>query len=220
MGRAIIMFSLGLMFQVLGQVVYSYYIFIEHIDIPYPSLGDVGFFGTIFFYIYGIILIAHASGIKFSLSSVGSKIQVVLVPFVILLLSYFLILRDYSVDLSQPLATFLNYAYPLGSVVYISIALLTYSLTRSILGGTMRHKILFIIFAFFAQFIAEYCFIIFQNSYYPGSVLDYIYAISYTIFGFGIFQLFLPLKGLETKKVDGKVTSDTVIESTVVNTVS
>ena len=61
MGKAIIMFSLGLFAQEFGQIAYTYYIFIEHIEIPYPSIGDIGFFGTIPFYIYGAYLLAKVS---------------------------------------------------------------------------------------------------------------------------------------------------------------
>ncbi len=194
MGRAIIMFSFGLLFQEFGQLAYSYYIFVLHIAVPYPSIGDIGFFGTIPFYIYGIILLAEASGVRFSLNSISSKVQVIFIPLIILVVSYWLVLKNYSIDFKHPVETFLNYGYPTGPIIYISIALLTYSLTRNSLGGLMRSKILFIIIAFVAQFLAEYCFVIFQNTYYPGSILDYIYAVSYTLLGFGIFQLFTALK--------------------------
>ena len=71
MGRALIMFGLGLFAQEFGQLAYSYYIFVLKIEVPYPSIGDIGFFGTIPFYIYGSYLLAKASGVKVSLKSPG-----------------------------------------------------------------------------------------------------------------------------------------------------
>lgn len=198
-GRAIIMFSLGLLFQEFGQLAYSYYIFVLHIAVPYPSLGDIGFFGTIPFYIYGSFLLSQASGVKFTTKSIIAKLQVILIPLLMLIVAYFLILKNYSLDTSQPLTTFLNYGYPTGQAIYISIALLTYSLTRNILGGVMKSKILFIIIAFCAQFIADYSFVIFQKYYYPGSILDYLYVVSYFLMGLGICQLEIILIKLRSK---------------------
>lgn len=198
MGRAIIMFSLGLIFQEFGQIAYSYYIFILNHPV-YPSVGDIGFFGTIPFYIYGAYLLGLASGIRFSMQSVRSKIQAVIIPVTMLIVAYVLILRNYSFDLENPLVTFLDYGYPTGQAIYISIALLTYNLTKNYLGGIMKDKIRFLIIAFFAQFFADYCFVIFKNSYYPGSILDYLYVIAYTLMGLGICQLATTLKSIKAK---------------------
>lgn len=192
MGRAILMFSIGLLLQEFGQCAYTFYIFVLNVEIPYPSVGDIGFFGTIPFYIYGAYLLAKVAGVKVSLRSYGSKLQAIVIPVIMLLLAYGLFVQHYglaSIDLSRPLETFLNFGYPFGQAIYISIAILTYSLTRNILGGIMRPKILFIIFAFGAQFFADYAFIFFSDKYYPGSILDYLYLVAYFLMAFGIFQL-------------------------------
>lgn len=47
LGKSIFMFSMGLFAQVFGQIVYSYYANFYKINAPYPSIGDIGFFGTI-----------------------------------------------------------------------------------------------------------------------------------------------------------------------------
>jgi len=192
LGRAIVMFSLGLFAQEFGQCAYTFYIFILHIDVPYPSIGDIGFFATIPFYIYGAYLLARVAGVKISMSSYKSKLQAILIPAIMLLIAYGLFITHYtfaSIDLSKPLQTFLNFGYPFGQAIYISIGILTYSLTRNILGGIMRPVILFLIIAFGAQFLADYAFIFFSDKYYPGSILDYFYAIAYFLMAFGIIQL-------------------------------
>lgn len=195
-GRALIMFSLGLFAQEFGQLAYSYYIFILHVDIPYPSLGDLGFFGTIPFYIYGSYLLAKASGVNISLKSITNKLQAVIIPLVMLGVAYYLFLQHYEIDLSDPLATFLNFAYPLGQAIYISIGILTYSLTRGMLGGVMKSKILFLIFAFGAQFLADYYFIYTQQEYYPASIHDLIYALAYFLMALGLVQFLTVWKKL------------------------
>jgi hypothetical protein len=189
MGKAILMFSLGLFSQVFGQIAYSYYIFVLNVEIPFPSVGDIGFFGTIPFYIYGAILLAKASGVKLSFKSIKTKVQVLLIPLIMLVIAYTLFLKDYTLDLSTPLTTFLTFGYPLGQAIYLTIGILTYSLTRNLLGGVMKERVLFIIIAFGAQFLADYLFLYFQTDYFPGSYLDYLYFVSYFLMTMGILQL-------------------------------
>ncbi len=189
MGRAILMFSLGLFAQEFGQMAYTYYIFVSHIEIPYPSIGDIGFFGTIPFYIYGAYLLSKASGVRISLRSFKNKLQAIIIPLVMVGIAYFLFLRNYPLDFSQPLKSFLDFGYPLGQAIYVSIAIFTYFATRSLLGGIMKSKVLLILFAFVAQFLSDYLFIYFQNQYYPGHLIDLVYTFSYMIMAFGIIGL-------------------------------
>lgn len=188
-GRALIMFSLGLFFQEFGQLAYSYYIYVLHVDIPYPSLGDVGFFGTIPFYILGSLFLAKAAGVNVSLNQFFHKMQAILIPVCMLGIGYYLFLRNYAVDLSNPLVVFLDFGYPLGQAIYLSIGILTFSLTRNILGGVMKTKVMFFILAFVAQFLAEYIFVYFQSYYYAASFIDYFYLISYFLMTMAILQL-------------------------------
>ena len=200
MGKALIMLALGLFAQEFGQVAYSYYIFVLKIAIPYPSIGDVGFFGTIPFYICAAFLIGKASGVKFSFKSFTSKLQVVLLPLAILAIVYFTILKSYPLNFTAPIETFLNFGYPTGQAIYISLALLTYILTRNLLGGVMKPKILFLIIAFSSQFLADYLFIYFKNQYYPGSILDYMYVLAYFLMAFAILQFQTVLDKLKSTK--------------------
>jgi hypothetical protein len=189
LGRAIIMFSLGLFAQEFGQCSYTYYIFVLHIDVPYPSIGDLGFFGAIPFYIYGAYLLAKVSGVNVSVKSFKNKVQAIIIPVAILGVAYVLFLRNYPLDFTHPLETFLNYGYPFGQAIFISIGILTYSLTRNILGGIMKPKIMFLIVAFASQFLADYSFVFFADKYYPGSIFDYLYVVAYFLMAYGIFQL-------------------------------
>ncbi len=45
-GKAIMLFSIGLLLQSFGQSVDSYYNYFKNQAIPYPSLGDIGFMGA------------------------------------------------------------------------------------------------------------------------------------------------------------------------------
>src|SRR3989344_3896565 len=146
MGRAILMFSFGLFAQVFGQVVYAYYSFYQHVSVPYPSLGDLGYFGSIPLYIYGVWLLAKVSGVKIGLQSFKHQMLALLIPLLILGVSYFLFLNNYTFDWTNPVKIFLDFGYPFGQAIYISLAILTYLLSRNTLGGMMKNKVLFILF--------------------------------------------------------------------------
>lgn len=191
MGRAISVLSLGLLMQEFGQVVFSYYNIFLHTPVPYPSLADVGFFGTIPFYIYGIYLVAKMSGTKFSLNKMRNQLLVLIVPLVMLVITYAIFLRDYEFDFSDPVKVFLDFGYPFGEAIYISIALLAYGLTRNILGGVMRSKIVLIIAAFVLQYVAEFNFLwqSYNETWLNGGYGDYLYFLAYFVMAIAIIQL-------------------------------
>jgi hypothetical protein len=181
LGRSILAFSFGLLFQVFGQTVYSYYNLFAQIEAPYPSLGDVGFFGSIPLYIYGSLLLAKASGVSVTLKAFDKKIQAFFIPFLALALSYGVFLNDYEFDFTQPLKIFLDFGYPLGQAIYVSVAILTLSLSRNILGGMLKRPILLFLSALIFQYICDYNFLYEANRgiWFVGGYGDYLYAISY-----------------------------------------
>lgn len=188
-GKALYMLSFGLLAQAFGQYSFWFYNYVLKVAVPYPGIPDIGYFGTIPFYIVAALFLAKASGVKVSLSSFRSKLQALFVPVIMLLIGYFLFLNEYPLSESTPLQIFLDYGYPLGQAVYISIAILTLSLSHGILGGIMKNRVLLILFAFFAQFLAEYIFIYFHDLYFPASFIDTFYLTSYFLMTVSILQM-------------------------------
>jgi hypothetical protein len=190
-GRAMLMFSIGLLLQEFGQATLSYIDYVLHIQGAYPSIGDVGFFGSIPFYIYGVFLLAQASGVQFKLKSIESKIQAVIIPLVILVIGYYLFLRGYTFDWSNPLKIFLDFGYPLGQAIYVSIAILTYLLSKGVLGGIMKSKVFFILIALVVQFFSDYIFLYqsIQGTWAVGGINDYMYLCAYFIMTLSLMSL-------------------------------
>lgn len=187
-GRGIIFLSLGLIGEWFGQTAWTYYNVIVKINVPYPSWADLGYLSIIPLYSLGMLSLAKATGSQFSLKKIKGKLILIIIPVIMGCLSYYLFLKNFNPDLSQPVRTFLDLAYPLGEVIPISIALITFGLSNSILGGKMRGRILCIIFAFIAQYITDYTFLYraAQNSYYNGGPVDLMYATSFTIMSLGL----------------------------------
>lgn len=199
LGRAIAMFSLGLLAQEFGQVTLSYFHYVYDLEGLYPSLGDVGFFGSIPLYIYGVILLAQASGVKIKLQSFASKLQAIVIPLVMLGVGYYLFLQGYEFDWSSPIKVFLDFGYPFGQAIYVSLAILTYLLSRGVLGGIMKTKILVILFALVVQFLCDYTFL-YQSSrgvWHVGEINDYMYLIAYFIMTLALIRFELVYKSLK-----------------------
>jgi hypothetical protein len=191
LGRSILAFALGLLLQVLGQSVYSYYNLFADVQAPYPSLGDVGFFGSVLMYIYGVFLLARVSGVKVSLRSFRNQISAILIPLVMLALSYFIFLRGYEFDWSQPVRVFLDFAYPFGQAIYVSIAILTLILSRKVLGGIMRKPVLLFVFALIVQFLCDYNFLfqVSRETWFVGGYGDLLYAFSYLLMSLALIYI-------------------------------
>ena len=189
-GKAILAFSFGLLLQSLGQIVASYYVY-KIGDIPYPALDDIGFFGSVLCYIYGIWVLAKVSGIRFSRIRLSKKIQAIAIPLIMLILSFFIFLRGYEFDWTQKIRIFLDFGYPLGQALYIAIAILVYILSKKALGGIMRKPIMFIIIALVAQYLCDFTFLYQATNklYIPEGVNDFMYFISYFLMSLSLTQL-------------------------------
>lgn len=182
-GKSILLFSLGLFAQEFGQISYSLYTLLFHKEIPYPSIGDVGYFGSVILYASGVVSLGRALAIKFSGKSYRSNLIAVFLPLVILGGSYFVFLRDYSFADTSALVAALDFGYPLGQAIYISLAALVFILSRKYLGGIMRPVILALIFALGIQYAADFMFL-YQTrneTWVTGGINDLTYLFSYLV---------------------------------------
>ena len=183
LGKAILFFSIGLLLQSFGQTVDSYYNFLLNATIPYPSLGDVGFMGSVFAYIIASVFLLKATGIKVSIKSVKGKAIVIGLPLIVLVTCYFFFLQGYQFDWTNKIKIFLDFGYPLGQAAYVSIALMAYLMSKNYFGGTLRLPVVFLIIALVFQYVSDFTFL-YQanaNTWYVGGLNDFMYFISYTI---------------------------------------
>lgn len=199
MGRAILFFSIGLLLQGFGQTAFSYYNIILHSDIPYPSVADLGYFLSVIFYILGILTLARVVGTTFSIQAFTGKLIAFIVPALMLGISYTIFLRDYQYDWSAPLRTFLDFGYPLGEAIYVSIAIIALLSARTMLGGIMRTPILVVIFALIAQYVAEFNFLeqAHNGTWINGGYGDALYLLSYFIMSVSLIKIDAALRHQE-----------------------
>lgn len=201
MGKSLILFSFGLLGQLFGQIMYSYYIYFLKIEVPYPSLGDFGYFSTPIFYSFALIYLAKACGVTYNLKKIKYQIMSLIAPAFLLLVGYNIFLRGYEFDWNQPIKIFLDFWYPLGGAFYIGLAVSILLLSKGILGGIMKPKVMLLIFALFTQFAADFYFlyVTYYGKYYPGGANDYAEMIAYFFMNIALIELYKVY--LEIKKL-------------------
>ncbi len=210
LGRSLLFFSLGLLAQEAGQLIYTYYAYGAKIQIPYPSWGDVAYFGSVLLYIYAAWLLAKIAGVKFSIKNTKYKFIAIIVPAALLITSYTVLLHNHQYDTSKPITVFLDFGYPMGQAIYIAIAITAYLISRKMLGGLMKAGILFIILALFIQYVSDSTFI-YQSSrgtYLAGRYDDLFYLIAYFTMASAMIKFHSIYTGLRTRQT--KIAKDTV----------
>ncbi len=210
LGKALFFLSLGLLAQEAGQLILAYYINVAKIQIPYPSWGDVAYFGSTLSYICGAYYLTKAVGVKFTIKTNRYKIIAFIIPAILLIASYWVFLHNHQYDWHHPVTVFLDVGYPLGDAVYISMALIAYLLSRKILGGIMKAGALIIILALFAQYIADWTFL-YQSSratYVPAGYDDLFYLISYFVMATALIRFQAVYGDLKQKTTAAKAAKE------------
>ncbi len=189
-GKSFNFFSLGLILQSFGQITATYYVLTSG-TVPYPAVGDVGFFGSVIFYITGVLFLAKASNVRSSLNSLLEKAQAIMIPLLILAGSYWFFLRDYAFDWSYKIKVFLDFGYPLGQAFYLSIAILVLIVSRKKWGDSMRSPMMFLLIALAAQYSSDFTFLYqsMSGTYVAGGSVDGMYMLSYFLMAFSLVYL-------------------------------
>jgi hypothetical protein len=205
LGKALIFFSLGLFAQEAGQLVSSYYTQIAKVALPYPSLGDVAYFGSVLLYTCAAIFLSKLAGVGFSLKKPVYKIIAVVVPLVMLIFSYSLLLHNHQYDTTKPLTVFLDAGYPIVQACYVSIAIVAYLLSRKIMGGIMRAGFVLVVLALSVQYLSDFTFIYqsHRNTYVPGKYDDLFYLIAYFVMTTAMIKFHSIYSGLKNRPVTG-----------------
>lgn len=194
LGLSLLFFAFGLFAQEFGQLAYNYYIYVKKVDIPYPSIGDIGYFGSVVLYATAAFFLAKVAGAHTALKQSKKRWLVFLIPFALVGLSYWLFLRGYVFNWHHPLTIFLDFGYPFGEAIYISIGILAFLLSRKLLGGLMRNKILFLIVALCAQYAADFNFVYqaSKGTWADGGYGDYLYLFAYFVLSMALLNVVIP----------------------------
>jgi hypothetical protein len=194
LGRAVVFLSIGLLLQEFGQLMFSYYSYIEHIEAPYPSLADIGFFGAVPMYIIGAFFLTKGLGADVVIKKSPFKLAIgVIIPLIVLSVSYMLFLKDYDFTEKDSLTVLLDFGYPMGQAAFVSAALVILLALRGMLGGVMKMPVFLLLFAFIVQYAADFNFLyqVIQGTWTKSGIGygDYLYLLAYFFMGASILAL-------------------------------
>ncbi|KKS07136.1 hypothetical protein A3K01_01620 [candidate division WWE3 bacterium RIFOXYD1_FULL_43_17] len=201
-GKSLIFFSLGLLGQFFGQLAYDVEYYITYVENAYPSYGEIFFFSSIPFYIFGVWYIGKASGWGVSLRSLRNKIGSIIFPIIIVAISYFMFIKGSDFTGQSLIAIILSFAYPIGQAIFVSLALLAYYLSGNVLGGAMKNRVIFILFSLVFQYVADTVFLYktIQGTWMQADFSEYLFALSYALMTFAIIEFLVVYHQLEDKK--------------------
>lgn len=201
-GKAVFFVGLGVFCWGVGECIWSYYNLVLNVPAPYPSLADLGFAPSIFFYSLGAYYLSKASGAKFGLRNVGAKIFVAITPFIVLAFSWWILIEVARggvlvPDGETPLKTLLDIVYPLGDFVGLVIAVIVSSLSFKYLGGRYMWDIVAILAGLFAMYVGDtiFSYTTTVGTFYNGQLGDLFLSS-------GTFLLTYGALGLSTHKID------------------
>lgn len=196
-GKAVFFIGLGVFCWGVGESIWSYYNFVLNVAAPYPSLADLGFAPSIFFYGIGAIYLSKATGAKFGLRNPVAKVFVTIAPLLTLLVSYYLLVIVARGGVLVPdgetlLKTLLDLAYPLGDFVGLTISIIVSGLSFRYLGGKYRFDIYAILLGLGVMFVAD---VIFSytttvGTYYNANFGDLLLSTGTFLLTFGVLGFY------------------------------
>lgn len=202
-GRALLFISLGAICWGMGQMFWSlYYNIFTHVEIPYPSLADVGYSLSFPFLAAGLINLSKATGARFSLKHPAGKLLALFIIVAGMSAAYYLLIvvaRGGVIDFTEGgLKLFFDLAYPLGDLAIFLSSLLIYGLSFNYLGGKYKFATLSIISGLLVLFIGDFSFSYTTTvgTYYNGHWVDMVLPTAWMMVVFGV-------NSFEIRKVNG-----------------
>ncbi len=192
-GRGLFFISAGAICWGIGQMLWSlYYNIFTKVDIPYPSLADVGYSLSFPFLAIGLISLSKATGARFSLKHPGGKLLALFITVIGIIAAYYLLIvvaRGGVIDFTEGgLKLFFDLAYPIGDLIILLSGLLIYGLSFNYLGGRYKLPTLSVILGLFVLFLGDFSFSYTTTvgSYYNGHWVDMVLPTAWMLLVFGV----------------------------------
>ncbi|MES3032153.1 MAG: hypothetical protein V4699_02850 [Patescibacteria group bacterium] len=196
-GKAVFFIGFGIFLWGCGEAIWSYYNFFMNIPAPYPSIADLGFAPSIFFYGLGTFYLSKATGAKFGLRNKFAKFFVTIAPLFILALSYYLLINVARGGVlipegETPLKILLDIVYPLGDFIALTLGVIISGLSFQYLGGKYKSDIYAILLGLGVMFIADtiFSYTTTVGTYYNADFGDLVLALGTFLISFGILGFY------------------------------
>lgn len=196
-GKAVLLISSGTISWGLGTLTWSFYNFVLHVDVPYPSLADIGYALAIPLWTTGVFYLSQATGAKFTLRKLRGRVLLIALPLIAAVVSYyflFVIARGSAFPVEGGLLkVFLDFYYPIGDWVILTVAFIVFGLSLHYLGGNFRWPVMIILLGFVLMFISDvsFSYTTTVESYYNGHLVDLLFTVAIFLISFGVNSLYV-----------------------------
>lgn len=186
LGKALLFISLGVISYGLGTIVFFIYNMFLSTEIAYPSLADIGFFCMIPLAVYGLFLVLKQIRPKMDAKTI---IKVTILPVVVLAVIFPFFIYGKIGENVPWLTKALNIFYPLGDVLFLSIALVILSLTY---GSVLFKSLIVLSIGFIIEAIADFSFAYTATlgTYYTSCWVDVVYCLAFFTIGLGMYKVY------------------------------
>lgn len=197
-GRSVFLIGLGVFLWGVGEAIWSYYNFFLGVAAPYPSLADLGFAPSIFFYGLGAMFLAKATGAKYFLRDHWyARAFLVIGPILVAIFSYYVLVtvaRQGAIvfEGDTSLKALLDIAYPLGDFVALVVAVVVSGLSFKYLGGIYKMHIYAILLGLGVMFVGDtiFSYTTTVGTYYNANFGDLILATGTFLLTFGVLGFY------------------------------
>ena len=191
--RGIFFLGLGLFFWGCGGMIWAYYNYFLGVAAPYPSLADLGYAPSVFFYCIGAVYLARAAGADFGLKRRFAKLFIVVATIIMFFISYYFLVdvvrQGVLLTAGDPiLKMILDLAYPVGDFISLTIAIVISGLSFKFLMSEYKVAIVMILLGLVAVFFADSIFSYTTSigTYYNADFGDLVFAFSMFLLTFGV----------------------------------
>lgn len=196
-GKAVFFIGLGLFCWGFGETIWSYYNFFLGEPAPYPSLADIGFAPSVFFYGLGAIYLSKATGAKYGLRNRYAKIFVAIAPIFIFAISYYLFVTVARGGVlvpegETPIKTVLDIVYPLGDFLALAISIIISGLSFKYIGGRYVFDGISILLGLAVMTIADavFSYTTTVGTFYNGQFGDLLLTTGLFLLTFGVLGFY------------------------------
>ena len=193
MGKATFFTGLGIFLWGAGEAIWSYYNFFKGIPAPYPSLADLGFAPSIFFYGLGAVYLSQATGAKFGFRSNYAKLFVAIALILILDISYYILIIVARGGVLVPqgetlLKGILDIAYPLGDFLSLTLGVIISGLSFKYFGGRFKYDVISLLLGLGVMFVADsvFSYTTTIGTYYNANWGDLLLTLGMFLITFGV----------------------------------
>ncbi len=182
-GKSIALIALGLVSWGIGNTIWLYYNVVAGMELPYPSLADIGFVGMIPLAAIGMLLLLKNIRMKLDTRTL---LTAMIFPIAILIPTYILFIDSKLAEEVPMIIKILNVIYPLGDAIILSFAVIVLFMVR---GSRIFKPVGIICFGFIVEALADFSFswATTAGTFYVGGLTDFLFTSAFFVIAVGLF---------------------------------